>query len=71
MFKIVFFSIENIGIVMGIRDTLKQPKRTGTVMTIGFFGIFLVFVLNGISFLMVRSLGFWREGCRGDGSGSL
>lgn len=47
------YSFESIGIVFGIRATLKHPHHMKRVLVITFFGIALLFVYNGVSFLTV------------------
>ena len=47
------YSFESIGIVFGIRSTLKHPHYMKKVLIITFIGIALLFGCNGISFLTV------------------
>lgn len=47
------YSLESIGIVFGIRATLKQPHHMRRVLIITFTGIIFLFGYNGISFLIV------------------
>ena len=55
----VFYSIENIGIVMGLRDTLKEPQKIGKVIVFAFAGVFFIFTFNALTFLFVSLLGVW------------
>lgn len=47
------YSFESIGIIFGIRATLKQPHHMKRVLVITFVGIVFLFGYNGMSFLMV------------------
>ena len=63
----IFFTIENTGIIIMLRDTLSFPQRIGRVNFIAYLIIFIIFTVTGSSFLMVWLLGLWRRGSERDG----